>query len=1017
MKHTRPLIVICLLLVAFFAVWHWVARPANPAPSPAGQSVAVTDKTTAPEEAVQPAATAPEQQPAPASAAVSPWKLTGKVSDVPALRQAKGPAMEIDTAAARNAWAGLKKGDTLDIDLGADGHVRARVNLVTGENGVTQIEGSLLEQERGSFFLGFKDAAISGAVQLPAKKQAYLISTHANNLSDIQAVPLNTVICDPLPRSSQRSEGTGAPGSADRPIPQLESRPGAQAVLFLNFNGTPGVYPRWNEGLSIAIQPSNLSEEDIAYVWKSVSEDYRSFNVNITTIRQRYDSASKNRRMECIITPTDTAEPGAGGVAYLHSFYWGNGTESHNDLNRDTCCWVFNTTADGVAEAASHELGHTLGLSHDASGGASPGDNVYYAGHEDGSWGPIMGSSYKMRVTQWSKGEYADANNTEDDISIIATGSGNASATPWGANVNGVGFAADGVGNNRFSATSLSLTSGSTFGQSSGILLGDTNSKMYRVTLPGDAPFYAVSFHAKPAETRPNVKLGLELQPFVYGQSAIATGGESDSSSLEARIDSLVLEGGATYYLQVKGIAYNGADGNIAASGFTAYGSAGEYTLEGSFYPYSKAVELQRLPTNTEGVLDFDVALVAVVNAYPKAQIEWKMSPDGGVTWLPLSSGANSYGGSYEILEDGARLVISGLTEAMTAYQYQCTATNTVDGMTYSANSTTTLRVIKSLVPSPVSLERDSTGALYAADNKLHAIRKIAPSTLYVSTYAGTVETPGLANGAGDKARFNNPGGIAITAARNLYVADSGNNQIRLVTSGTAPSVTTLAGSSTAGLGNGDGAAARFTNPGDVAVAPNGNVYVADTENHSIRLITDGVVSTLFGNAADPGWADGDALTARLDNPSGIAVTDTGDVYVADTGNHVIRMISNGTLTTVAGLPGQAAFSDGAEFNARFNRPMGLTAKSGTLFVADTGNSAIRTLVSDSTGLHEAGTLAGDSLDPTRQDGPAASARFKYPQDIIAGADGNLYVADTGNAAIRKIEPANGNRVSTLVLK
>jgi sugar lactone lactonase YvrE len=1027
MKHARSLIAVCLLLAALIVVWRWNARHTGHAPH--AQEETARPAATAPGKSAMAGATAQADAAAGKSAeggAVSPWKLTGKVADVTPRRHAKGPTMAIDITAARNTWEHLKKGDLLDIDLGEGGQVRARVNLVAETNGATRIEGSLLEQERGSFALRLKNAALSGMLLLPEKSLAYIVSTRAGNLSDIQAVPLGSVICHALPPPPDRDMVLSVPTSADeRSIPQLESRPGAGTVLFLNFNGTPGVYPYWNEGNPIDVQPSTLSEEGIVYVWKSVSEDYWPFRVNITTIRERYESAPKNKRMECIITPTDTAAPGAGGVAYLYSFYWdGNGDDKH--FGEDTCCWVFNSGKASIAEAVSHELGHTFGLSHDGAGGDKPDENSYYWGHEDESWGPIMGASYDMNVVQWSKGEYEGANNQEDDIAIIATGAG-AYVPPGGVapeRVVGLGFTADGIGGGRFDATTIPLTSGSTFSQSA-VLLGDTDVNMHRLTLPGAAgsSYYTVAIHTKPAAVAPNAKLSFEVQPFFYGLPAIATAGDPESPEMDARIESLTLEGGSSYYLQVRGIGYAGSGSSAAASGFTAYGSAGEYTLEGTFIAYTKPVELQRLPVTTDGVLGFDVTLVAVVNGYPKAQVTWEMSPDGGTTWILLGNGEISpHGGTYAISEDGARLVISGLTTDMNAYQYRCIATNVIDRVGYSASSVTTLRVVESLVPSPVSLARDSTGTLYVADDKLHAIRTIVPATsgtFHVGSYAGETEVPGLANGAGGEARFNSPGGIAITPARDLYVADTGNHQIRLVThAGTlAPSVTTFAGSPASGLADGDAAAtAQFTSPGDVAVV-SGTIYVADTLNHAIRVIVGGTVTTLFGAAGEAGWADGDAADARLNQPSGIAVTDSGEIYVADTGNHVIRKIDSGTLATIAGLPGEATFSDGAGYDAHFNRPMGLAFQSGTLYVADCENSAIRMVFTNSAGNYEAGTLAGDPLEPTRTDGTAAQARFKYPQDIIAGVDGHLYVADTGNAAIRKIEPDHQNRVSTLELK
>ena len=164
-----------------------------------------------------------------------------------------------------------------------------------------------------------------------------------------------------------------------------------------------------------------------------------------------------------------------------------------------------------------------------------------------------------------------------------------------------------------------------------------------------------------------------------------------------------------------------------------------------------------------------------------------------------------------------------------------------------------------------------------------------------VTTLAGAVGKVGKTNGAGGVARFNYPAAVAAAANGTLYVAD-GNNVIRKITP--AGVVTTLAGvlgafgPTQGGATNGPGAAARFTSPAGVAVDAAGNVYVADTENHTIRKIAaDGTTSTLAGTAGPPGTADGTGPAARFANPMGVAVDAAGTVYVADHDNHTIRRI------------------------------------------------------------------------------------------------------------------------------
>ena len=183
----------------------------------------------------------------------------------------------------------------------------------------------------------------------------------------------------------------------------------------------------------------------------------------------------------------------------------------------------------------------------------------------------------------------------------------------------------------------------------------------------------------------------------------------------------------------------------------------------------------------------------------------------------------------------------------------------------------------------------DNSGNIYTADQPHHTIRKITPEGT-ATIFAGLNDTPGSANGTGSVARFNFPTGLAVDGAGNVYVADSGNNTIRKITP--AAKVTTFAGS--AGLfGNtdGTGTAARFNDPFGVAVDHSGNVFVTDTGNNTIRKITPArVVTTLGGLPLSPGTSDGAGINARFNSPRGVAVDSTGNIYVGDTGNHTIRV-------------------------------------------------------------------------------------------------------------------------------
>ena len=308
----------------------------------------------------------------------------------------------------------------------------------------------------------------------------------------------------------------------------------------------------------------------------------------------------------------------------------------------------------------------------------------------------------------------------------------------------------------------------------------------------------------------------------------------------------------------------------------------------------------------------------------------------------------------------------------------------------------------------PKGIFMDGSGNLYIADSNSHRIGKVDPSGI-ITTVAGS----GGYGFSGDgeqatSASFKGPWGLAVDGSGNLYIADSNNHRIRKVDlSGT---ITTVAGNGMAGYSGDGGAAiqAQLNAPAGIFIDGLGNLYIADSENHRIRKVdTSGTISTVAGNKTWPSFFPGDggpATRASLARPVGVFVDESGNIYIADRSNHRIRKVdTTGNISTVAGNGEMGYSGDGGEaISASLADPAGVFVdESGNIYLADTGNHRIRKV--DTSG--RISTVVGNGeMGYSGDGGEAISASLAEPVDVFVGAPGDIYIVDKLNGRVRKVD-------------
>lgn len=328
--------------------------------------------------------------------------------------------------------------------------------------------------------------------------------------------------------------------------------------------------------------------------------------------------------------------------------------------------------------------------------------------------------------------------------------------------------------------------------------------------------------------------------------------------------------------------------------------------------------------------------------------------------------------------------------------------TNTGGAVSASGSQVSTL--VSGGLSNPISTAVDDAGNIYVADAGNHSIRKITPSGS-MSLLAGAGYA-GYADGTGSGAVFRHPTFLAVDGSGNVFVSDQQNHRIRRI----SPSgvVTTFAGSGSIGSSDGTGTSASFQYPMGLAFDASGNLYVADGYNHKIRKISPSGVVTTFAGTGSIGSANGAALSSTFNYPMSVTVDASGNVYVGDRINHMVRKITpGGTVSTFSGN-GFAGFNNSSSSFSSFNQPNGVTVDaSGNVYVADQLNNMIRKI--DPSGTTS--TLAG-STTAGSTDGSGTIALFNSPYGLSMKPQGPIYVAENAANRVRRIVLSKGYSIS-----
>ena len=383
-------------------------------------------------------------------------------------------------------------------------------------------------------------------------------------------------------------------------VPKLNSYPSATATIFLDFDGQTVTSPYWNAGNSFYATPPIFTNEQITTVFNQVAEDFRPFNLNITTDSTVYFAAPSAKRQRIIITSYSAWYGNAGGVAYIESFRWGLEVPGFVFSN------LLGNNTKNVAEASSHETGHTLGLNHQTKYDVSCNFVYEYnpgTGTGEIGWAPIMGNSYSKNLSLWHNGtSTAGCNNSQNDLTILAN------------SANGFGYRTDDVGNTTNQSSNVTFN-GQTYAVN-GFVNSTNDIDVFRVTLAERGRFTMTAIPSSVLGAGGFQTSNIDIQVSLLASNGNVINTYNPTTLVQSAIDS-ILDGG-TYFLRVT---------NIANTNTINYGMLGNYAMSGAFVP-SSALPVYSLTLNG-----------AIANN--KHDLNWNIVADEPIESITLETSAD----------------------------------------------------------------------------------------------------------------------------------------------------------------------------------------------------------------------------------------------------------------------------------------------------------------------------------------------------------------------------------------